>query len=370
VSIINLFKAESKALIAFAKKPIYEYQEQSFNSNLKRFGLVLFIDILLLIIVTILFYVLTFWGLDEIFKTNKNSELFNEYSLTLISFLIIIIVPLIEELIFRFYLKYRAWVINLIFPLIIMGLSFYLLSTIIAIITIVIFFVLLVVFNQKITFYLKQFWDRKFNIIFYISVVLFAIMHVFNYNISVSVILLAPLLVLPQFIGGILIGYLRVKAGFIWGVALHMASNAVLTLPIIISLSMAFPSKSINNKEYDLDIKKIEMTQKYNLSSTFSKDSILIKNYNFKACLGLLLDKEEGFIEFDDSFMTMGLPQIKAGMLLDIVYKNKSSEIESASSILTSKQNILRELQKAYNFSLDTKKEENEDIEIVKVTFQ
>jgi len=129
-----------------------------------------------------------------------------------------------------------------------------------------------------------------------------------------------------------------------------MAGNAILILPIIISLSMAFSPVIIQNEEYNLHIEKVITTQKYNAS--FSKDSISINNYSFKECLSLLLDKEEKIIEFDDSFMAMGLPLLKAEILLNIDYKNKNSENEIVNTVLTNKQNILNELQNVYNFTL------------------
>lgn len=327
-----------------------------------------------------LFSVIAFFGLDEIFKTNKNLELFNQTPLPLLAFSVIIFVPIIEEFIFRLHLKYRSWVINILLPIVLIIISGFLInisSTIVMISIIIIglfILILFIIYNQKITSYLKQIWDRKFNVVFYTTTLLFALMHITNYEFSLSVILLAPLLIFSQFVGGFLIGYLRIKAGFIWGVALHMSGNAILMLPIIISLSMAFPSANIQSKEYILTIEKVEPKQKHDASASFSKDSITINNYSFKKCLSLLLDKEEKFIEFDDSFMAMGLPLIKAEILLHIDYKNQNSENEIVNTVFTNKQNILNELQRAYKFTLIIEnnglflKENN--IETVKVIFQ
>jgi len=133
-----------------------------------------------------------------------------------------------------------------------------------------------------------------------------------------------------------------------------MASNAILMLPLIISLSTAFPAVSIQNKEYNLDIEKVASNYKYDDFQTISKDSITINSYSFKKCLSLLLDKEEKSIEFDDSFMAMGLPQLKANVLLRIEYNSKNKKVNDS---FLKKKNILKELQKAYRFTLTTKKE-------------
>jgi len=342
------------------KKPIYKYKQQHFNLNLKRFCIVLCVDIILLIIVTGLFYLATFFGLNEIFIANKNLEAFNKFPLPLLAFLFIIFAPFIEEFIFRFHLKYRSWVINILLPIVLIIISGFLInisSTIvmIGIILIGLFILMLfIIYNKKITNYIEQIWIRKFNLVFYITTLFFALIHITNYELSLTVILLVPILILPQFIGGFLIGYLRVKAGFIWGVTLHMASNAILMLPFIISLSMAFPPVNIQNKEYNLDIEKVAPNFKYDDFQRVSKGSNPINSYSFKKHLSLLLDKEDKFIEFDDSFMAMGLPQLKANILLRIEYNSKNKKVNDS---FLKKKNILKELQKAYGFILTTKKE-------------
>ena len=355
-----LFKNEIKALIAFASKPSYEEDKQYFYPNLKRFGIVLLLDLILLALTTVLFYVVYLFGLDEILKYNETIKLFNEFPLWLVTLLIIVLVPIIEELVFRFHLKYRRWVVNVYLPMVLILTCSFLISISSSPISICVTFVSLItlifyiVFNQKTTNYIERIWIRKFNLVFYITTLLFALIHITNYELSLTVILLAPILILPQFIGGFFIGYLRVKAGFIWGVTLHMASNAILMLPLIISLSTAFPAVSIQNKEYNLDIEKVASNYKYDDFQTISKDSITINSYSFKKCLSLLLDKEEKSIEFDDSFMAMGLPQLKANVLLRIEYNSKNKKVNDS---FLKKKNILKELQKAYRFTLTTKKE-------------
>tara|TARA_B110001450_G_C17665310_1_gene499277 strand:+ start:32 stop:1432 length:1401 start_codon:yes stop_codon:yes gene_type:complete len=357
---MQLLKTEIKALIAFTRKPVFEDEKQCFYPNLKRFGIVLLLDLILLALTTVLFYVVYFFGLDEILKNNETIKLFNEFPLWLDALLIIVLIPIIEEFVFRFHLKYRRWVINIYLPIVLILTCSFLISLNSSIMSICIIIVCLlalifyIVFNQKTTNYIERIWIRKFNLVFYITTLLFALIHITNYELSLTVILLAPILILPQFIGGFFIGYLRVKAGFIWGVTLHMASNAILMLPLIISLSTAFPAVSIQNKEYNLDIEKVASNYKYDDFQTISKDSITINSYSFKKCLSLLLDKEEKSIEFDDSFMATGLPQLKANILLRIEYKSKNKKVNDS---LSSKKNILIELQKAYSFTLTTRRE-------------
>lgn len=77
-------------------------------------------------------------------------------------------------------------------------------------------------------------WDRRFPWVFYGSAVAFGLVHVFNYDygqVGVDEVLLTPLLVSPQMVGALVLGYVRVRLGFWYGVANHAAFNAVLTVP-------------------------------------------------------------------------------------------------------------------------------------------
>ena len=67
---------------------------------------------------------------------------------------------------------------------------------------------------------------RRFAIFYWFSVVSFALVHLANYTEGTLVVLLP--LVLPQFVLGTMLGYLRVHHGLIAAIALHAAHNAIL----------------------------------------------------------------------------------------------------------------------------------------------
>jgi hypothetical protein len=54
-------------------------------------------------------------------------------------------------------------------------------------------------------------------------------MHLMNFYKVVpnNLLILAPLFVIPQIIAGCFIGYLRLKNGFLWGLAMHCIYNAI-----------------------------------------------------------------------------------------------------------------------------------------------
>lgn len=115
-------------------------------------------------------------------------ELFLEHSVVFIFFIAVVIAPLLEELIFRG------------------GLSW---------------------FKHK----------SYFKGIFYLSAVLFALVHISNFESQPMVYLLAPILVLPQLILGLILGYIRVRLGLLWSILLHASYNGLLMLPLLVAKS-------------------------------------------------------------------------------------------------------------------------------------
>lgn len=78
---------------------------------------------------------------------------------------------------------------------------------------------------------LTLFTDPKtFRVAFYIIAILFGFMHITNYKLTANILLFSPILVLPQILVGLYFGFIRVRFGFLWGVALHAAYNGILTL--------------------------------------------------------------------------------------------------------------------------------------------
>jgi hypothetical protein len=77
----------------------------------------------------------------------------------------------------------------------------------------------------------SRIWLDHFRSVVYVSCFAFALAHiVFNYRFPTftgETLLLAPLLVLPQIIGGFILAFARMHLGMIWCVVLHAANNFV-----------------------------------------------------------------------------------------------------------------------------------------------
>lgn len=69
---------------------------------------------------------------------------------------------------------------------------------------------------------------RAFKIAFYVIGIIFAYVHIFNFEITTNVILFSPLLVAPQFFIGLIFGFIRIRFGLIWSILLHSIYNGIL----------------------------------------------------------------------------------------------------------------------------------------------
>lgn len=74
-----------------------------------------------------------------------------------------------------------------------------------------------------------DFFRRHVAAYYYISAVVFGFVHLTNYS-SVSAWWFAPILILPQLIGGFLFGYARIRLGFWYAVLAHTLTNLLYTL--------------------------------------------------------------------------------------------------------------------------------------------
>jgi len=76
---------------------------------------------------------------------------------------------------------------------------------------------------------IELFWKKHFRWIYYGFAILFGLLHISNFSsASLWVFCLTPLLVLPQFLSGLVIGYIRMQFGFFWGFTFHAVWNSAL----------------------------------------------------------------------------------------------------------------------------------------------
>ncbi|MFD2587234.1 hypothetical protein ACFSQJ_09850 [Croceitalea marina] len=164
------------------------------------------------------------------------SERFGSFPLLLIGGMIL---PIFEEITFRLSLKFRPIYLALTSG----TLTYYVITKAIfksrlsmvdetfwyRIITG--FMILLIVYvissRRFIRQDLQQFWKKHFKLIYYLSCISFAWLHIFNFELNLINLLLLPILTLPQLFSATIAGYTRVAFGFKYPVLLHMITNSL-----------------------------------------------------------------------------------------------------------------------------------------------
>ncbi len=96
-----------------------------------------------------------------------------------------------------------------------------------------IYFLLYLKFRyNKIAFY--RWYIKYFKFIFYISALVFGLLHINNLDFPGYAVIVLPIMVLPQIFSGLLLGFMRMKYGFIYSVLLHMSFNIIFSIHLLI----------------------------------------------------------------------------------------------------------------------------------------
>lgn len=168
-------------LIHFFKKPVLKKDSNThLNYRLKKFFHLLIISVITAITIMPLFSLIEATGLVNM-EEHAMEEIMKSLSKPMIFLLAVVIAPLFEELIFR----------------------------------------------APITLFKKP---KTFKISFYLFAIIFGFIHITNFNITTNVLLLSPILIAPQIILGTYLGFIRVRFGLLWSIALHASYNAFFML--------------------------------------------------------------------------------------------------------------------------------------------
>lgn len=168
---------------------------------------------------------------------HKMEELIGQYSMFFVFLLAVVVAPIIEEVIFRSYLRWPfsiviIYIISLITVLILLFTKFdFLLAS-----TLVLFALVGHSIFRNID-KIEDYFKDKFGFVFYFSVIIFAYIHIFNFG-NVTTWYYVPILVLPQFILALYLGYVRVRNNLLASIYIHMLNN-------IIPMLMWFATKDI-----------------------------------------------------------------------------------------------------------------------------
>ena len=157
--------------------------------------------------------------------------------------LAVIVAPILEELAFRGFMNFKKYMISLsVSTLSYFSMQLFLRSVlelwVIILLTIAAFSIcFLLLKNEKIYSYILV--RRNFS--FYSMSVLFAIVHLTNYDVALFSnfnFLLIPFAVFPQGLSAISLAYLRLKNGLIWSIFFHSFINFVIVTIYILSQNL------------------------------------------------------------------------------------------------------------------------------------
>ncbi|SEM17333.1 CAAX protease self-immunity [Chryseobacterium taichungense] len=204
-------KSDAVDLLEFIKKPD---DVQIKRTSLQKFFLLF--NLLLFEIIFLLIFVFPANYIAEKFITVKETETFKYLTLFDALFLTVLLAPLIEEFIFRYFLRYRK------------------------------------LFSKAIT---REKWQRVFPFLVYISSLLFGFVHLENYvNDSWKFYALSPLIIISQLSGGLILSYIRVRLNIFCSMLYHATWNLLFAI-IVPSVFLLFTPTFINNtSNYHLKI--------------------------------------------------------------------------------------------------------------------
>lgn len=142
----------------------------------------------------------------------------------------VLVVPPIEEVVFRLWLRVnRGALFAVAFLVLFVGVLLLPVSNLGAVVLIALSVLILVATLMGYDANIEQMVAHHFGFFFYGSTVLFALVHITNFTpLSTLTLLFTPLLVLPQFVVGTMLGYIRVRYGIGYSILFHVVVNAVL----------------------------------------------------------------------------------------------------------------------------------------------
>ncbi|MEF8879287.1 MAG: hypothetical protein V5A64_02705 [Candidatus Thermoplasmatota archaeon] len=246
----RLDNAKSKSLLKnflqYLRHPTYLSDTPKKESRYKFWDVfrLLSVSLILSYILGIIIMIALMWvgyGTDQHALSDPSIQ---ENPLSLV-FFAVLIAPILEELTFRMGLKYSpfrlsftlAFLYIFISPPVSSFLETSLNETELILLDALVFLVigfgvgllLKSIEKEKV----ERFYSKNFFFIFYFFAVLFAGVHIFNYSNFEGIWFLIPLLVAPQFIGSLVMGYVRIHYGLHWSVLTHMLDNGVLFTPVL-----------------------------------------------------------------------------------------------------------------------------------------
>jgi membrane protease YdiL (CAAX protease family) len=175
--------------------------------------------------------------LDVASLPHKMEGLFEDLSSLKIFLLAVILAPFVEEMLFRYQLKYPL--LMTIFLILSIG---YLLGQFFGLtqnpLWLAIQFLIMVscIFLYQyddIRLRIIDFTTRYYGYFFYWTAIVFAFIHSYNFDLSPDQWYYVPILVMPQFLLGLLLGYIRMQLNIGYAIVVHGLNNLIPVMALI-----------------------------------------------------------------------------------------------------------------------------------------
>ncbi|WP_439881159.1 CPBP family glutamic-type intramembrane protease [Pontibacter sp. MBLB2868] len=269
----------------------------------------------------------------------------------------IVVVPFLEEFLFRYGLRFSKGYLVFFFVALLLvsaGYAYSVLPLTWALVVLATFGLLLILFlsysSTIIGEFLRPRWARMYKVIFYVVALLFGFVHLTNFEYSTTLLLLSPLLVAPQLVGGLLFGYIRVRQGFFWGYALHAGHNAFFFTIALLAMNGVEEKINISNDKYALKVEehmlKAPTTQTATYGQNDSVVSVSFTNMKLDEVIGNLLRKEQVSVQFGENG--------HLNRTINLTYKGYNEDFKQGNK------RMLEGLQKLYHFDIATSSYEKE----------
>jgi len=134
--------------------------------------------------------------------------------------------PVVEELLFRYGLRrigQAACLAPVMLCVLLLGMQWF--SGVLLLIGLWVMVVQAQRGDAALSWRWRRCYQRQFGWVFYASTTLFALMHLYNFKLQQTPVWLWPLLVLPQWCTGLVLGWLRVRHGIGASILLHALFN-------------------------------------------------------------------------------------------------------------------------------------------------
>jgi len=237
-----MYYNEFQQLLHFIRRPIDNTnQHLTIRQKIKGTWMMFVVKFVLAILVGVSIGI--FYDAENITKSSMAAR----FPIPVLLLISVLILPLLEEIAFRLSLKFKPTFLALTLGV----LTYYMVSkdvyhtklsdvydhflqrSFFALMIAGITYVICSITNVRKR--LELFWVTNFKWLFYGFCLVFAWIHIFNYELSMEHLLLMPIITLDKLVSALCYGYTRVTYGFVYSLGIHMLNNSIGFMVMVVA---------------------------------------------------------------------------------------------------------------------------------------